>query len=56
MSSMQRTIRRSIQRKNGTFVAQKPLREKGGLTFMQKFMQVLNYKRALKENMENNKR
>jgi len=52
MSSMQRTIRRNWERKQGTFTAQKPLREKGGLTFLQKFMQVITYKRLLKANME----
>lgn len=41
MSSMRRSIRRSIARKNGTFVAQKPLRDKSHVSIKTMLLQAL---------------
>ena len=49
MSSMARSMRRANARKNGTFVPQKPLREKGGRTFIEVIMDTMRMKKRLKE-------
>ena len=39
--SIQRTIRRNIAKKEGTFVSQKPLRSKGGASIKDMLLQAL---------------
>ena len=40
MSSMVRSIKRANARKNGTFIPQKPLREKGNRSFIDVIMRM----------------
>ena len=39
--SIQRTIRRNIAKKEGTFISQKPLRSKGGASIKDMLLQAL---------------
>ena len=55
MSSMARSMRRAYARKNGTFVSQKPLREKGGRSFIEVAMDTFRMRNRLKEMKKNNK-
>ena len=49
MSGMARSMRRANARKNGTFVPQKPLREKNGRTFIEVIIDAMRMKKRLKE-------
>ena len=49
MSSMRRSMQRAAARKNGTFIPQKPLREKGTTSFLNKFIEALRMRKVIKE-------
>ena len=48
MSSMVRSIKRANARKNGTFIPQKPLREKGNRSFIDVIMSTMRMKKLTK--------
>ena len=47
MSSMARSMRRANARKNGTFIPQKPLREKGNRSFISVIMRMKKLTEAM---------
>jgi hypothetical protein len=49
MSSMVRSMRRAYARRQGTFVPQKPLRERGTTSFISRFMDALRMRKQIKE-------
>ena len=46
---MRRSMQRAAARKNGMFVPQKPLREKGTTSFVSKFIEALRMRKVIKE-------
>lgn len=54
MSSMCRTIRRDMAKRDGTFVSQKPLRDRHNVSFKEHLLDKVRFLR-LKKNIENKK-